>query len=170
MTKVWLYSDPHLYHQNIIKYENRPFKNVEEMNEVLLSNYNSLVRKDDKVFWLGDVGIGNKEKIKNIVNKFNGNKILIMGNHDRKNIHWHYDCGFKEVYKYPIIYNQFYILSHKPVYISENMPYVNCYGHLHSKIVESDHNQYFNCCVENHNYKPILFTDVASMYTDKEEI
>ena len=61
-------SDYHLFHKNIISYDNRPFDNVEEMNQTLLDNWNSHVGKDDEVFFLGDLSFENKGVVY-VVNK-----------------------------------------------------------------------------------------------------
>jgi len=132
MTYIW--SDCHFWHKNIIDYEKRPFSSVEEMNETLINNWNSVVKKDDTIINLGDFAFCGKEKAIDILNKTNGYKILIMGNHDKGRNHiWWMDVGFNEVYKYPIIYDKFYILSHEPMYMMKDMPYVNCHGHTHSE-------------------------------------
>ncbi len=106
MGRVFFISDLHFFHANIIKYESRPFKDVEEMNQVLINNWNSIVKSnDDKVFILGDLSLGNKDQIKLIIDQLNGYKILIFGNHDRgHSINWFENVGINEVYKYPIIY------------------------------------------------------------------
>jgi calcineurin-like phosphoesterase family protein len=70
--------------------------------------------------------------------------------------------GFEEVYRYPIIYKGFYILSHEPVYLNEHMPYVNLHGHIHSK--KYDSKQYVNLSVEMINYTPVLFDDIKKQF------
>lgn len=78
------YSDPHLGHFNIIEYCNRPFSTVEEMNEVLVRNYNNLISDNDIVFWLGDCFFkGNIDRYKALLGQMHGKKILIVGNHDQ---------------------------------------------------------------------------------------
>jgi len=80
----WFYSDPHLGHANIIGYTNRPFANVEEMNNTLVRNYNRMVGIDDTVLWLGDCFFkGDADKYRDILAEMAGNKILIVGNHDQ---------------------------------------------------------------------------------------
>ncbi len=74
-------ADTHFNHENIIKYCNRPFKNSKEMNEYIISKWNSVVTKDDIVYHLGDVGFGSTEELKKLVSSLNGTKILIRGNH-----------------------------------------------------------------------------------------
>lgn len=76
-------SDTHFGHANIIKYCNRPFNDVDHMNEVIISNWNSVVSPDDEVFHLGDVALGPWEKWDSILTRLNGFKTLVVGNHDR---------------------------------------------------------------------------------------
>lgn len=58
MTNTWFIGDTHFYHKNIIDYENRPFKSVEDMNKGLIDTWNSRVKKLDRVFVLGDFCFG----------------------------------------------------------------------------------------------------------------
>ena len=50
--KIFMISDPHFWHQNIIKYENRPFDNTEQMNKTIIKNWNKVVERDDEVFFV----------------------------------------------------------------------------------------------------------------------
>ena len=83
--RIFLTSDLHLGHENIIKYCNRPFDSVHEMNSVLIENWNKTINKNDIVYFLGDLAFsrGNKEKVLCFMNSLNGKKIFIRGNHDR---------------------------------------------------------------------------------------
>lgn len=81
--KIWLTSDTHYFHRNVIKYCNRPFVSVEEMNQALIDNWNSLVQPDDLVYHLGDFAFCGIERAKNILSQLNGTKICIRGNHDQ---------------------------------------------------------------------------------------
>ncbi len=149
----WVYSDPHFWHSNIIKYTNRPFKTVEEMNSFMIEQHNSLVSKADKVFILGDFALSNKEKTEKIVRHLKGNLILIMGNHDRsRSQKWWEEIGFTSVIKYPIIINNHIILSHEPV-PDVSLPFINIHGHLHDLV--TDKNNYYNVSVEHTKYLPI---------------
>lgn len=75
-------SDHHFGHANIIQYCKRPFKNVEEMNEKLIENWNKIVSEQDTVYYLGDFSLS-KAPVLNITGRLKGKKILIAGNHDR---------------------------------------------------------------------------------------
>ena len=100
---VYFIADTHFGHKNIIEYENRPFGNVEEMDKVLIKNWNNTVSKADTVFMLGDFSFYGKEKTMNICQSLNGKKILVMGNHDKHTPNWYRECGFEEVSRFPLI-------------------------------------------------------------------
>ena len=169
----YIWSDPHLGHTNIIRYCNRPFldreghPDTEAMNKALLRAWRETVKGNDTIITLGDVCFKwEKEKLANTIQNLPGHKILILGNHDGekdpKNRHnklkfW-YDVGFDEVYPWPIIYNEWYILSHEPVFLNAAIPYMNVHGHWHDKSFVEPY--YVNVCVEQTNYKPILLSSV----------
>jgi len=74
-------SDTHFNHNNIIKYCDRPFDSVEEMNEVLIKNWNSVVSEGDIVYFLGDFSMS-LGAVEELTKRLNGHKKLITGNHD----------------------------------------------------------------------------------------
>lgn len=81
---IWFTSDTHYFHRNIIEYCNRPFTTVKKMNDTLVNNWNSLVKKSDTVFHLGDFALTKRpENACNLLAELNGYKYLIFGNHDR---------------------------------------------------------------------------------------
>ena len=90
-------SDTHFNHANIIKFCNRPFKDVEQMNEVMIANWNSVIGKDDTVFHLGDFCLGGAAEWTKILDRLNGKIYLIMGNHDLKNIRQGFISRFEHV-------------------------------------------------------------------------
>lgn len=155
-------ADTHFYHKNIIDYCKRPFNSVEQMNIELIKNWNDFVSNKDTIYVLGDFALTNKEKIKELCEKLNGKKILIKGNHDNYSNQTYRDCGFYEVSEYPILYKNFFWLSHEPLVLNETTPYANIYGHVHND--EKYHNTLNSKCVsvERTMYRPIsidlLFT------------
>lgn len=76
-------SDTHFGHQNIIRFCDRPFSSVEEMNEALVENWNNVVSEDDEIFHLGDVALGKWVEWDGILTRLNGHKTLVVGNHER---------------------------------------------------------------------------------------
>lgn len=152
---IFFIADTHFDDVNILHYENRPFKTVEEMNGVLIENWNRTVGKEDTVYFLGDIGA------EQYVKQLNGKKILIKGNHDIKDNNSYRMSGFAEVYELPVILDEFWIMSHEPMYVNENMPYANVFGHVHNNpMYRTVSPQSYCVSVERIGYTPILFEDV----------
>lgn len=80
---VYFTSDSHLSHKNIIKYCDRPFKDVDHMDAEIIRRWNETVTPDDEVYHLGDIALGPIDKSLAKITQLNGYKIAIMGNHDR---------------------------------------------------------------------------------------
>lgn len=80
-SKVWFTSDSHFFHANVIQYCNRPFSSVEEMNRILISNWNSVVDQQDVVYHLGDFSLSFRA-VELFTRELNGTKFLVPGNHD----------------------------------------------------------------------------------------
>ena len=162
---TYIISDSHFGHANIIKYENRPFKDIKEMEEVMIKKWNKVVKNGDIVYHLGDFNFGSFANVSMILKKLNGRIRLVMGNHDRGSTNKFRDAGFEEVYQHSIILNEFYILSHKPCYMTENSPYRNIHGHIHGKTL--DDNLYYNASVEVIDYTPVKFDDIKKSFISK---
>jgi calcineurin-like phosphoesterase family protein len=80
----WFISDTHFGHANIIKYSNRPYLNVDDMNEKMIAAWNQLVKTKDSVYHMGDFAFLPLPKLKEVVRRLNGQKHLILGNHDKE--------------------------------------------------------------------------------------
>lgn len=109
---IWFTSDTHFYHFNVIGYCDRPFRTVEEMNEIMAKKWNEVVAPEDTVYFLGDFSLAIRP-VELYTNRLNGRKIMIMGNHDwchpynkkskgeekRRNVYkMYYDYGWKELH------------------------------------------------------------------------
>ena len=76
-------ADEHYGHKNVIEYNKRPFKNIDEMNEALIRNHNEVVEPDDTTVHVGDFSmIHNRERVEAIIHRLNGDHIFIKGSHD----------------------------------------------------------------------------------------
>ena len=79
----WFISDTHFFHENILEYSNRPFKDIEEHNEHLIQNWNEYVKPEDTVYHLGDFSLGTDfDSLEAICGSLNGFIHLVPGNHD----------------------------------------------------------------------------------------
>lgn len=163
MTKQWAIADTHFGHKNILIPDrndkpHRNFASIEEMDSLIVQNWNQKVSKEDGVFVLGDVSFHNAEKTKEIISKLNGHKILVKGNHDNRSNDFYMECGFKEVSKYPIILDKLgLILSHIPLDVCMLGSNLNIHGHMHSLIddYEKSYPLKYKCVsVENIDYTP----------------
>jgi calcineurin-like phosphoesterase family protein len=143
--KIWIISDTHFFHGNIIKYCDRPFYSYQEMNKYMINKWNSVVSKEDIVIHLGDFAFRNKAR--EIRDKLNGTIFLIRGNHD---LNITDTDGFLIIDGKLVIGN--IIFTHHPL-LKEEIPigYVNIHGHIHDK----DSFYGINVSVEKINYTPI---------------
>ncbi|WP_042199148.1 metallophosphoesterase [Paenibacillus camerounensis] len=168
MPDVFFTSDHHFGHKLIIDFESRPFANVQEMDEAMIENWNASVAAGDTVFHLGDFSFLGLEATRDIVSRLNGYKILILGNHDRgRGRSWWLEAGFDEVSEYPLVYKDFFFLSHEPMYMNRHMPYVNVHGHIHGQKYEGKN--HFNICVEHTGYRPLSFESIRDTVVVSEE-
>lgn len=133
------------------------------MNKALIDNWNKVVRKDDKVIMNGDFALCGKDKIIQIGQQLNGRKTLILGNHEGASLKTYYDAGFEMVSKYPILVDEFFIVSHMPQYVQENGLYVNVFAHVHDNPAFKDVSARSFCTsAERINYTPIEFEDIKA--------
>ena len=183
--KTYFISDTHFNHKNIIKYCNRPFKDVEEMNKVLIKNWNEAITDFDTVFHLGDVALTNESEIKELIPKLNGKKILIKGNHDKKSKEFFSKAGFWIVTESSLkLDDEKIILSHKPLKDTE-IPegYINVHGHIHNNPLhkinpETNEMEYpeelyseklhFNVSVDVIEFKPISLEELLKRLEERK--
>lgn len=172
MSQVYVIADTHFGGDTIIRYENRPFTTTKEMEQCLIKQWNEVVTNEDMVYVLGDFSTNQtEEQDRALLERLQGKKILIMGNHDQHRTpeQWR-NLGFWECSPWPILYQDFFLLSHEPLYINQNMPYANIYGHVHGNITYQSITSRSACvCVERIQYTPILFGELVERMKMKEE-
>lgn len=165
MRDIWVISDTHFGHRNIIDYCKRPFKDVQHMNYAIRDNWNSVVKEGDIVYHLGDVYMGwnDKQDIGQFLASLNGRKRLILGNHDEgKDVILH--KAFQKIMVWRMFPEFGLLLTHVPVHNSslyrgatgneqESPKLLNVHGHIHENPSPSpDHR---NVSVEQIGYTPI---------------
>lgn len=162
---IWLTSDTHFDHINIIDFEKRPFANHLEMTEALIEHWNRVVKPNDLIFHLGDVFICKAKRMEEISARLNGRKILIHGNHDEGYSKTKFRKNGFEVFNYYFL-DQF-ILSHRPqhktplqVAVEHGLLIGNVHGHVHSNISHLDQSIYKCVSVELTDYTPIHLDEV----------
>lgn len=173
MANTFLISDTHFGHEKtctVFKREDgsplRPFANAEEMNEEMIKRWNDKVKPTDKVYHLGDVVIN--RKFLHILDRLNGDKVLIKGNHDIFKLE-DYTKYFRDIRGYHVLNGM--ILSHIPVHPDSLERFgTNIHGHLHANRVQMDavyrgngtknDPRYQNVCVEWTDYAPISLEEV----------
>jgi calcineurin-like phosphoesterase family protein len=114
--QIFFTSDWHIGHENSIKFDNRPFKNLEDMHRQLIKNYNNTVPANGICYFLGDIATHGSELTKSIIQQLNGIKILVLGNHDKKTQAC-YNMGFDVVLHGAVIniQNHRVTMSHCPL-------------------------------------------------------
>ena len=143
---LFVTSDTHFAHKNIIEYANRPFESVEKMNELLIFYWNEAVTPFDTVIHCGDLVMGGKEAAERIIPRLNGRILLVRGNHE-------YNANFYKRFgdKISILPHGFEMgvggfgsissvkFSHKPL-PHKDIPEkcLNLHGHLHKHGVSRD--------------------------------
>ena len=165
MNQIWITSDLHLGHRNILSFERNNlndngfyFNTIEEYNDMVIRRINSSVDEQDILYILGDFGFGTTEEITKWVSQINGYKVLILGNHDHFSVKQALEMGFNEAYQGPYFLKEgkgMILMAHEPPIEAKENPYIAyCfYGHLHDMVVT--YPNYINVNVDINHYKPI---------------
>ena len=191
MNDIFFISDTHWYHNNIIRLCERPFESIAEMNEVLVNNWNNIVRPGDIVYHVGDFINPRGTRANKFLDRLNGTVFLAQGNHDSK----------KALYRFPQWAPRYYLnvgdykflLQHYPEYpdglkdqyTEDRRLFVDkrdyevdfiLSGHIHNNHFDRNDKKVgrlwtgrsLNLSVEVHNYCPIPL-DTVIFYCDKRK-
>ena len=170
---VWWTSDTHFSHANIIKYCKRPFKSVEEMNEVLVKKWNDRVKPGDLVYFLGDFcfknsaggkkGEGLPVKASAYLEQLNGMIQFVAGNHEGNNS---LKIPTQKIYAY--YGGKSICMVHSPSHADPKVE-INLVGHVHDswKVRRlSDKAIMVNCGVDVHKFQPISFDEIMKVVAE----
>lgn len=164
-SSVFLISDTHFDHANIIRYANRPFPDVHAMNRVLIRNWNSVVGRGDQVLFLGDLTYGRHHKpVSYWLHRLNGRKTMIKGSHDE---------GVHHTVKNLVVnhYGMKFFLVHDPSDVPEEWGEWKIFGHIHNKGRFIDFNRKsINVSVEQINYTPINFNWIVHLIRKHDDL
>jgi len=180
---IYASADTHFFHKNILKYCNRPFDSVEEMNQQLIAGWNSVVSSSDSIWHLGDFAFCNANKIVELLEQLNGTIHLIRGNHDR-----HHDenseimkaqklcagktknrdgavvgqLGFASIsdYREITVDGQMFVLSHYPFrqWNKSHRGSINLHGHCHGNM--PGNSQQTDVGVDCWDYRPVSIPEI----------
>lgn len=167
---IFLASDHHFFHSNIIKYCSRPFSDAEHMNVEMEKRWNDTVKHDDIIIHVGDLSAGLSGRIEEfsiLLKRLHGQKILVMGNHDHQKRDFYVDCGFKKVCR--LHHSQNIMFHHVPPQsfqkhrgfidlYDELKPRLLIHGHDHGLL--PDHVGQFNCAMDRHDFFPVTLEKV----------
>lgn len=182
MAEIFVISDTHFQHANFLNFKDsngefiRKFKDVTEMDELIVERWNKVVTPQDKIYHCGDVYFGNSKSADVILSRLNGKKRLILGNHDNgksTTLHKH----FQKIELWRMFPEFGLLLTHIPVHPSnlkilvserhdleegacgkEQIQMYNIHGHIHQN--PSPEGPYRNVCVEHTNYAPVNIEDL----------
>ncbi len=166
--KIFFTADTHFYHKNIIKYLNRPFTDIENMNKTMIDNWNNAVPADGIVYHLGDIGMLDFwDDVKMFLSQLNGEIRLIKGNHD-----WKYDWFSCLDYVKSLdtiqINNQLIVLCHYCMKVWDRKHYGawHLFGHSHD-LVEGEPNS-IDVGVDCNNFTPVSYYDIMEKLGKEE--
>ena len=165
---IYYTSDLHLGHENVLKLCNRPFETIEEMDEVIIKNWNSVVHKTDTVYILGDLIFRAKRPPEEYLERLRGKKHLILGNHDESWIKKvELSRYFESVSNFAII-NTGYgkaTLCHFPLLDAESRYIIHGHTHARKDLAYWDYlknsERTLNAGVDLNGYKPVLFQELV---------
>jgi calcineurin-like phosphoesterase family protein len=162
--KTFVISDTHYGHANIIKFCNRSFASVEEMDVKMVEAWNSVVSPNDLVIHNGDFSFYKQDT--GIFAQLKGRKILIRGNHDHtvnRNLGWETVKDYHEFNHN----GRFVVMMHYPIE-SWNKKFhnsVHLYGHVHDTHMPKIANRH-NICVEAIGYAPVEIEEFTTLFEE----
>lgn len=165
MSETFFISDTHFGHERIIYLAKRPFASVEEMNEALIANWNSVVGPKDTVWHLGDFGMGSDTPSSSFATRLNGKIHLIEGNHDQKTVR---DCSdsFASISSIKMISveAQKIVLCHYPMreWDKSWRGSWHLFGHVHGRLDNEPFSKSMDVGVDSNSYTPVSFEDVRA--------
>ena len=167
---IYLTSDLHFGHWNIIAYCNRPYSSAEEMDEALIANWNDTVKPRDEVYILGDFTLGLPSHAHNYLTRLKGRKYFIRGNHDRfldnyeshiSDFEWVKDYHVLKVNGRRIVLFHFPILEWDQIHRGA----IHCYGHVHNSPESAERlalldGPAFNVGVDVNGFRPVSLVEI----------
>lgn len=182
ITKIWFTSDTHFGHQNILRFCERPFVSIEEMDNTIIERWNLKVGKDDIVFHLGDFAFATNKRWQELISLLNGKIYLILGNHDITRWPGTYTMQLfdrvenqmmlKIDNKYKVYLNHFPFLCYDGTYRNPEDCTIQLHGHVHERVggigKDDQRLQYrfpyqYDVGVDNNNFYPVSWEEILKI-------
>lgn len=168
--KYWFTADHHFFHRNIIKFCNRPFSGLEEMHDVMIERWNSVVGKNDIVYHIGDFSLGKYDETLRTIFKLNGTVYFLRGSHDKWLNDYEVDYqdrvwGYMDVID---ILGKTFTLCHYAMRTWPHSHYgaYHLYGHSHGNLPSFGYSM--DVGVDTNNFYPYSFDDIVERFSKKE--
>ncbi len=177
---IWFTADTHFNHPNVIEYSKRPFDDLEDMTDQMITRWNERVRPGDIVYHLGDFALTGSKKdtsmVEGLLHKLHGQKHLIKGNHDREACYkakgWAWVGDYKKIRpKNPQGGKHTIILFHYCIRSWECLHYGawQLYGHSHGNLNDDGGGKCMDVGVDCCGYQPIEMSEVAQYMEHRPE-
>lgn len=181
---IWFTSDLHIGHTNVVDFCQRPFKDVNEMNEALVRNWNNCVKPTDTIFVLGDLALCPYKEFEPIARRLNGTKYLVKGNHDHYSDTQYQRVGFTVFHEikmklcgrdirmshYPYWlpwYKRLFAFKSELRYQERRPPKIPgewlFHGHSHVKYKKANDGQRIHVGVDAWNFRPVSLNELESL-------
>ena len=177
MKKIFFTSDHHFGHKNILKYTDRSFQSVEEMDELLVQRWNEKVAPTDEVYHLGDVALCAAGKLRKILNRLNGKIYLIKGNHEKSaeacasRFEWIKDYH-ELIVEDPDFEKgqQLIVLFHYALraWNASHWGSYHLYGHSHDTLADDPNALAFDIGVDCHDFYPLSYEEIKLIMKQKD--
>lgn len=169
-SKIFVTSDTHFFHKNVIGLCNRPFSSVEEMNEQMVMRWNDVVSSDDHVYHLGDFSFGKPQETLEIVRRLNGVKHLVLGNHDHVMEKGGIPAEFewiKSMYDLKVGRDIRVVMCHYPILSWNRMNYGAFHIHGHRHCLGENKGRRYDVGVDGHDFYPLNLTILLDKLMDE---
>jgi calcineurin-like phosphoesterase family protein len=178
-SKIFFTSDLHLGHANVIKYCRRPFKHATEMDEAIIARWNERIPSDGLVYVIGDVALTDTDRSVSYLQRMNGTKFLIQGNHDWRSLE---DPNYVACFAWVKPFFELRIYDSDAPKGVQNITLCHyalrtwnkahhgswsLYGHSHGTMPELPNSKSFDVGVDTHGFYPWTYTEVKAKMATK---
>ncbi len=173
MNDIFFTADTHYDHKRIIEFSERPFDNLDEMNEIRVKNWNDRVKPGDRVYHLGDFSLGPEDRAVAFSKRLMGQKFYIFGNHDkrlRKNKDFLSQWVWAKDLDHITIGDQKIVLCHYPflTWAGSHRGAWDLHGHSHGSLKDDPGSLRVDVGVDCFNYAPVSFEEIQVLMKKKE--